>query len=68
VTEKAKRQSFREAEAIALGKAKSLISVTVRLRPEQVERMKILAARKRSPETKDVSAIVRLAIDEFFAH
>jgi hypothetical protein len=68
MAEEAKRQSFREAEAIALGKTKSLINVTVRLRPDQVEQMKILAAKKRNPQTKDVSAIVRLAIDEFFAH
>jgi hypothetical protein len=59
--------SFREAEAAALGTAKKLKSVTVRLRPDQVERLKVFAARRHSPETKDVSAIIRLAIDEFFA-
>jgi hypothetical protein len=68
MTKKEEKQSFREAEAIALGKAKGLMNVTIRLRPDQVERMKILAAKKRNAETKNVSAIVRLAIDEFFAH
>jgi hypothetical protein len=62
-----KQLSFREAEASALGRANKLQNVTVRLRPDQIERLKILAARKRSPETKDVSAIIRTAVDEFFA-
>jgi len=62
------RPSFREAEAIALGRGQQLKSVTVRLRTDQVEQLKVFAAKKRSSQTKDVSAIIRLAIDEFFAH
>ena len=43
------------------------VQVTVRLRPEQVEKLKALTARKRTAGTGNVSAIVRMAIDEFFA-
>jgi hypothetical protein len=62
-----RQPSFREAEAAALGRVSKLQNVTVRLRPDQIERLKILAAKKHSPETKDVSAIIRTAVDEFFA-
>jgi len=44
------------------------VQVTVRLRPDQVERLKALTARrKRVVDTSNVSAIIRMAIDEFFA-
>jgi hypothetical protein len=43
------------------------IQVTVRLRPDQLERLKTLAAKKRTANTSNVSAIIRTAIDEFFA-
>ena len=43
------------------------VQVTIRLRPDQVERLKALTARKRTVDTSNVSAIVRMAIDEFFA-
>jgi hypothetical protein len=43
------------------------IQVTVRLRPDQLERLKALTAKKRTVKTSNVSAIVRMAIDEFFA-
>ena len=42
------------------------VQVTVRLRPDQLERLKKLAAKKRTLPTKNVSAIIRMAIDEFF--
>jgi hypothetical protein len=42
------------------------VQVTLRLRPDQVERLKTLAVRKRNVNTSNVSAIVRMAIDEFF--
>jgi hypothetical protein len=43
------------------------VQVTVRLRPDQVEALKTLAARKRTVDTSNVSAIIRMAVDEFFA-
>ena len=43
------------------------VQVTIRLRPDQVEQLKALTARKRTIDTSNVSAIVRMAIDEFFA-
>ena len=43
------------------------VQVTIRLRPDQVERLKALTVRKRAIDTSNVSAIVRMAIDEFFA-
>jgi hypothetical protein len=43
------------------------VQVTVRLRPDQLERLKSLTAKKRTVKTSNVSAIVRMAIDEFFA-
>lgn len=43
------------------------VQVTLRLRPDQVERLKALAVKKRTAGTNNVSAIVRMAIDEFFA-
>ncbi len=64
--ESEKHQSFRQREAAALGKNKELVNVTVRLRPDQVEQLKVMAAKKRTPDTKNMSAIIRLAIDEFF--
>jgi len=43
------------------------VQVTIRLRPDQLERLKTLTARKRTMDTSNVSAIIRMAIDEFFA-
>jgi len=43
------------------------VQVSIRLRPDQVERLKALTAKRHTVDTSNVSAIVRRAIDEFFA-
>jgi uncharacterized lipoprotein YbaY len=44
------------------------VPVTLKLRPDQVEMMKAVAALGLSnPHTKDMSSIVRASIDSFFA-
>jgi len=60
-TEQVKRRPGRPPSGI------ETVQVTVRLRPDQVERLKALTARKRTVDTSNVSTIVRMAIDEFFA-
>jgi hypothetical protein len=68
MSDESKPLTFRELEAAALHRAERLRSVTVRLRPDQIEQLKVYAAKRYSPELKDVSALIRKAIDEFFAH